>query len=243
MAPPERPKVHPADWTPERIEAFWDNYSRTPSLAGNYFSANHGEGICEALERFVPLDGPVLDYGCGRGDLLALLLERGRTVMGCDSSSESAAGTNARLQGKPGFLGAFQSGGEPPRQPSVITLIEVVEHLPPPALPGFLRKVAALLAPGGHLVTTSPHREVLAAQEALCPECACLFHISQHLASIDEASMRKAAQEAGLTLVRAQPTLLRKSGDRSLRTALRRQAVELLRSGSAPHLVCVLRKQ
>ena len=237
------PVVHPADWTPERIQAFWDNFSRTPILSRNYFSKNHGEGILEAIERHAPLRGTVLDYGCGRGDFLELLVDRGYRAMGCDSSSESVASTASRLAGKPGFLGAFASEGTPPQPAGTITLLEVVEHLPPEALPPFLRRAAGFLEAGGRIVTTSPHREDLDGQKALCPECACLFHVSQHLARIDRESLARAAAAAGLVLELGQPTLLRRNRDRSLRTGLQRRLVERLLPEQAPHLLCVLRKQ
>jgi SAM-dependent methyltransferase len=242
-SPTGRPAVHRADWTPERIQWFWDNLSQTPELNRHYFSRNHGEGICEALERLAPVRGPVLDYGCGTGDLLALLLERGHRGMGCDGSPDSVATVRARLGGKAGFLGAFPSGALPPEQPALVTLIEVIEHLPAPLLPDFLRRAGEPLPAGGLLFTTSPHAEELDQNLSLCPECACLFHPSQHLASITPKSIGAAAAAAGYQLLEARPTLLRRSADRSLRTRLRRAAVERLRPSSAPHLVCLLRKK
>lgn len=114
--------------------------------------------------------------------------------------------------------------------------------MPPEALPPFLRRAASFLAPGGRLVTTSPHREDLDGQKALCPECACLFHVSQHMARIDRESMARAAEAAGLVLELAQPTLLRRNRDRSLRAGVQRRLVERFLPEKAPHLLCVLRQ-
>ena len=237
-----RPTVHPAEWTPERVRSFWDNFSETPALQRHYFSGGHGAGILESIDRLSPLSGCVLDYGCGRGDFLELLCARGLTCLGSDSSSQSVQSTGARLAGRPGFLGAFVAGSPLPKTPDVITLVEVVEHLPPEALPGFLASVASLLSPGGKLLTTSPHREDLLAAEVLCPECACLFHPSQHQASIDPEVMERAAAKAGLRLVGAWPTLFRRNSDKSLRTRMRAQVVERVLHKSAPHLLCALQK-
>jgi SAM-dependent methyltransferase len=234
--------VHPAAWTPEQIESFWDRFSKTPQLAIHYFSQNHGRGILRTLDRLAPLGGTVLDYGCGQGDMLELLCERGLRCLGVDSSVDSVAATGRRLAGRAGFLGAFQAGERLPVTPEAVTLFEVIEHLPAEALVGFLSRAAALLPAGGRIVGTTPHREQLERAQVLCPECACLFHPSQHLASIDPEGLRATAAQAGLDALLLQPTLFPRSADRSLRTRLRQRLVERW-PAHAPHLLFVLRKR
>jgi SAM-dependent methyltransferase len=96
--------------------------------------------------------GPVLDLGCGRGELLQLLGEAGIEARGVDSDAdmvafargEGLAVEHADLLGhlerlKPHSVGGIFAG-------------QVVEHLPPPALYRFLELAAAKLRPGGILV-------------------------------------------------------------------------------------------
>ncbi|HYZ79332.1 MAG TPA: class I SAM-dependent methyltransferase [Gaiellaceae bacterium] len=95
---------------------------------------------------------PVLDVGCGRAELVGLLLEAGVEARGVDADADMVA--FAQGEGLPveqadllahletledGSLGGIFAG-------------QVVEHLPPPALVRLLELAAAKLRPGGVLV-------------------------------------------------------------------------------------------
>src|ERR671925_374109 len=95
---------------------------------------------------------PVLDVGCGRAELVGLLLEAGVEARGVDADADMVA--FAQGEGLPveqadllahletledGSLGGIFAG-------------QVVEHLPPPALVCLLQLAAAKLRPGGVLV-------------------------------------------------------------------------------------------
>lgn len=95
---------------------------------------------------------PVLDVGCGRGELLALLRDAGIEARGVDADSDMVAYARGErldvvqadalehLSAQPdGSLGAVFAG-------------QVVEHLPPPALVRFLELAHAKLRDGGILV-------------------------------------------------------------------------------------------
>ena len=103
---------------------------------------------------------PVLDAGCGRGEFLDLLRERGIPVLGVDSDPDMVAAARERghdevvegdlvelLESRPdGELGAIFSA-------------QVVEHLPYRELVRFIALARAKLAPGGVFVaeTVNPH--------------------------------------------------------------------------------------
>jgi SAM-dependent methyltransferase len=236
-----RPPVHTPDWTPEQIAAFWDNYGSIPHFRQRFFSLSWGVGILAIAEKFMPRDGVILDYGCGRGDLMQPMIDGGHRVMGCDASPDSVRTVAERFAGKPNFLGAFvPSDAAKPADADVVTLVEVIEHLPPPAVPGLLAALAAHLKPGGHVIITCPHKENLQAAEVLCPECACRFHPVQHLQSLAPADVAAVAEAAGFRTMFARATRLRRKGESALLSAIIAAGARLV--AQAPHLVYVGQK-
>ncbi len=96
--------------------------------------------------------GPVLDVGCGRGELVGLLREAGIEARGIDADADMVA--YAQGEGLPveqadavAHLEAADDGSL-----GAIMLAQVVEHLPPPVLVRVLELAAAKLRPGGLLI-------------------------------------------------------------------------------------------
>lgn len=107
--------------------------------------------------------GPVIDLGCGRGEFLGLMRERGIAARGVDADPamvahcrergfEAAAGDLlAELEGSPdGGLGGVFSA-------------QTIEHLPPDALVQLMALAHRKLAPGGLLVLETINPECLTA--------------------------------------------------------------------------------
>ncbi|MCI0341869.1 MAG: glycosyltransferase [Planctomycetales bacterium] len=97
----------------------------------------------------VALDAPILDVGCGTGDLVRALREAGYSnVAGVETSSAAVARAVA-----PGIrrIGDLAELAEPVE---VLILLSVLEHLPREALPGFLAQVARLAR--GFVVACTP---------------------------------------------------------------------------------------
>jgi 2-polyprenyl-3-methyl-5-hydroxy-6-metoxy-1,4-benzoquinol methylase len=94
-------------------------------------------------------DRPVLDFGCGIGNLTSLLVDSFPTVHGYDPSSESAQMARTRAP-----RATFYD--DPEALPSdfygAVVLANVMHHVPPPNRPGLMRTITTKLAPQGRVV-------------------------------------------------------------------------------------------
>jgi SAM-dependent methyltransferase len=241
-SPRNGPRVHAPAWTPEQITNFWDNYQSIPHFQTRWFSLTCGPGVVDFAERYVAKQGVFLDYGCGRGDLLELLLARGRRCMGADSSPQNVLNAQKRFAGRDRFLGAFQTPTPTlPTQPDTAFVVEVIEHMPRAMAADFLRGIGALLPAGGHILVSCPNREDITAAEVLCPECGCCFHPVQHMQSLAPADVAALANEAGFDTVFAGATRFRRKGESRLYNSLLVGWYTLIRR--LPHLVFIGRKR
>ena len=100
----------------------------------------------------------VLDYGCGAGDLMRVLVEHGARAdfTGCDVSGGMLAEVGKRW---PSALGpapalATQDGAKTPfadRQFDIVTISAVLHHVPVAERPAVYRELGRVLKPDGRL--------------------------------------------------------------------------------------------
>jgi 2-polyprenyl-3-methyl-5-hydroxy-6-metoxy-1,4-benzoquinol methylase len=197
------PESHDVVWTPEKIAETWDWFSQ--GEPERYFSIHSGAAIAERLEHEVGLRGKrLLDFGCGRGDLLATLYAHGIAAQGLEFSEESARTTSDRFVGEPLFQGVAASPSElADGSFDVILLVEVIEHLLDEQIPPTLAEVRRLLAPGGRVVVTCPNDENLANETTRCPDCGAVYHRWQHMRSLNPASISALFEAHGFRTVQA----------------------------------------
>jgi len=103
----------------------------------------------------------LLDIGCGDGRFLRETDQRygNKKLLGIDYSETAIAlakRMNPHLEFELRDLLVTPTSGEY----DVVTLLEVIEHLPPDSLPAFITVVKGLLRPGGRLILTTPHTNV-----------------------------------------------------------------------------------
>jgi 2-polyprenyl-3-methyl-5-hydroxy-6-metoxy-1,4-benzoquinol methylase len=105
---------------------------------------------------------PVLDIGCGRGEMLQVFREAGMAARGVDSNPDSIALCQANgLDAERADLFAYLSA-LPDASLGGVVCCQVVEHLPPPRLPEMIRLVYGKLRAGGLFAIETPNPECLA---------------------------------------------------------------------------------
>jgi O-antigen chain-terminating methyltransferase len=112
----------------------------------------------EIRERLTPYlemlesQGPVVDLGCGRGELLGLLKERGIAARGVEGNAQAVRECReAGLDVVQGDLVDFLRA-EPDGSVGAVLAIQVAEHLLPAVLQTMLHHAHRALRPGGLLV-------------------------------------------------------------------------------------------
>jgi 2-polyprenyl-3-methyl-5-hydroxy-6-metoxy-1,4-benzoquinol methylase len=95
---------------------------------------------------------PVLDLGCGRGELLALLRDAGVEARGVDANADMVA--FARAEGLDVEQATAHEALEASEDGSfgAVAALQLLEHLPPPDLVSLLVLAHAKLRPGGLLI-------------------------------------------------------------------------------------------
>lgn len=143
-------------------------YHYLPAIKGHKFSTTrHWDwgfrylgGMQLALDQLADACfDSLIDIGCGDGRFLREVANRypDRRLLGVDASAHAvrlAQAFNPDLE----YRAADIVTDSVPGIFEAATLIEVIEHLQPAALPAFIGAVASTLTVGGRLVLTVPHR-------------------------------------------------------------------------------------
>jgi 2-polyprenyl-3-methyl-5-hydroxy-6-metoxy-1,4-benzoquinol methylase len=145
----------------------------------------------------------LLDVACGPGSLMSVARQTGLQRFGTDVAREQinyAAkeyGDSAtrfcvsRLPDLPFFDESVD----------VVTLVEILEHLPAPEVRASLAEVFRLLRPGGTLILTTPNfRSLWPLLEVVVNRLGGISYAEQHISRFNPTSARQVIEEAGFAV-------------------------------------------
>jgi SAM-dependent methyltransferase len=237
---------HDVIWDETKIKRFWNYEGSKPESSQVYFGAMFGEAVLKYALGRVPLDGIVLDCGCGPGYFSEKLLARGTAVLAVEGSEESVNVAKKRL-GRQRNLVDIRQGDVtclPCEDQSVdaVFLLEVLEHLDNSARNRALSELFRVLKPSGKILVSVPNDEDLVRDKVACPDCGCIFHRIQHQASFNGETMNALLSSSGFCVEEIRvlnwSDLL---GNRLIR-GLRKIRRFLQGQNRFPHLVAVARR-
>ncbi len=146
-----------------------------------------------ALLAGLPRGARVLEIGCGTGDLLVALRERGADVRGIEPNAAAAEMARTR-RGLPVETGILDDAQLQPAQFDVIAMKYALEHVHHPS--GTLSRIGELLKPGGRAVFWIPNAASLDAH--LFGPCWRGLDAPRHLYIFTPATIRRLLDSAGL---------------------------------------------
>ena len=137
---------------------------------------------------------PLVDIGCGRGELLDLCRAAGIEARGFDSNERSVADLVARgfdvaLAAVPECFAGFAD-----ESVGAVGVLHVVEHLPAEALFALFREAARVLRPGGVLMIETPNAESIAVSASE------FWRDPTHIAPRHPAALTLLGREHGLVI-------------------------------------------
>jgi len=148
------------------------------------------------IERRMPA-GRILDVGCALGFFLEEAQRRGWTVEGIDISAHAVQYAKERL-GISARVGTLRDSQFEKESFDVITMWDVIEHLPDPV--GELALCRDLLRPGGLIVLSTPDLESLVAK-ITGPRWMGFKLADEHIYYFSRKTITLALETAGLEMV------------------------------------------
>lgn len=177
---------------PHDTSALYDkSYFFGDESAGGYGSYDdEKEAMRATFERCLDIisnyqsSGALYDVGAATGYFLDLARSRGFSVSGIDVSV--VATREAQKKGIEVATGAFESTTHNPASFDVVTLFDVLEHVPQPS--ALIKKVADMLAPGGILMGCTP--DSMSVNARLLGKHWHLLFPPEHLVLLNDKSLR-----------------------------------------------------
>lgn len=154
-------------------DAWYADYWKRAGHAHDYADLSLLTGRAEALEAVWPEGASsAADVGCGRGELVGLLRERGVRAVGLDLSRGGRPSAQGSITAIPLRAGAVD----------LVMASEVLEHIPTPALPTAVAEMSRVAR--RWCLVTVPLEEQLDFEQVTCAHCRGRFNAVGHLRSV-----------------------------------------------------------
>lgn len=223
-------------------QKIWDYY-QNDGLKHDTFS----EARQRFMLRYLKPSQVVLNIGVGSGALERLGIAKG-VNMHCLDPNRTAI---ERLRESIGLaerahVGCAESIPIEKECFDAVVMSEVLEHLEDESLASALANVLRVLRPQGFLMISTPYRENLISNLAVCPDCGKVFHKFGHVQSFDKERMRCLLERNGFSIDKIFVTSFvnwRRRGIKNLLKSVLRVLLARLGEGIAdPHLVVIAHK-
>lgn len=175
----------------------------------------HFACLADGLAPHMPKDGAALDYGCGDALAAGTLAERCAKLTLYDAAPTVRDRVKARYAGHPRIGIAEDDGPQslPPGGFDVVTVVSVIQYVPPADLPALLRRWRDLLKPGGRLILAdivppqTPLLRDVASQLAFAAANGFLFPALLGIVRLALSDYRKIRKTAGFSMYTAESML------------------------------------
>jgi 2-polyprenyl-3-methyl-5-hydroxy-6-metoxy-1,4-benzoquinol methylase len=190
--------LHPAptrDELPALYPSTYHNFEAPARGVAKWLLDRYYAKQAASCLRLTPPGGSVLEVGCAGGELLARIARTGRRVRGVEISKPACE--LAWERGLDVFHGTLEEF-EADEPVDLVVMSHVIEHVVDPV--ATIRRVHALLAPGGVLALETPNVGALDAR--LWKSQWGLVHYPRHLFLFDRATVRRLLEAGGLQVER-----------------------------------------
>jgi len=196
--------LHPQPTSDDLVELYGERYfaHTTPGQPGYDRYLDELENIRRTFDdrlRYLPGNRPgarLVDVGAAVGTFVERARRIGWYAEGLEPSTWAAQYAREML-GQPVRTVTVEDAGIAPESVDVVTLWEVIEHLPDPA--STLRAIHRILKPGGLLVLSTPDAASLVAR-LLARRWPGWGKIPEHLYFFDRRTLRKLLEVAGFAV-------------------------------------------
>jgi len=205
---------HDVEWTATTVRRFWDWLSSGKSYQTRNFANLAGDSIIRFLKKHhVPMDGNILDYGCGTGSFLEKLLMDGIACEGAETSKVAADITQQKLSHFDGFRGITVIDKIPTpfadNRFDLVVALETIEHVIPEETEQTLKELHRITKAKGFVILSTPNEEDIDSGKIICPDCGCIFHSGQHMTTWNTKSLSDFMTKLGFSTITCRAVTLR----------------------------------